>query len=73
MLQSDLILRCNLYGVIMKNLFVSIAILFAPLLAITAFILGIYLELPFISVVAAVGIFYLLYLKKHNKNFRLRL
>jgi TRAP-type uncharacterized transport system fused permease subunit len=57
----------------MKNLFVSIAILLAPLLAITAFILGIYLELPFISVVAAVGIFYLLYLKKHNKNFRLRL
>ena len=57
----------------MKNLFVSIAILLAPLLAITAFILGIYLELPLISVVAAVSIFYLLYLKKHNKNFRLRL
>lgn len=57
----------------MQNLLLSIAILVAPLLAITGFVLGIYLELPHISILAAFAIFYLLYLKKHNKNFRLRL
>lgn len=73
MLKRFQVSRHDLDGVKMKNLFVSIAILLAPLLAITAFILGIYLELPYISVFAAIAIFYLLYLKKYNKNFRLRL
>ena len=65
--------RPDLDGVQMKNLFMSIAILLAPLLVITAFVLGIYLELPYISAAAAIGVFYLLYLKKYNKNLRLRL
>lgn len=59
--------------IVMKNLLLNIAILFSPIFALTMLVLGFYLEQPTLSCMAVLVLCYIVYLKKYNKNFRLRL